>query len=51
VPEGQSDRIASDVEVHMEQRCGAELFHAGKKWHPLALIDACQTCIGTEEWM
>ena len=29
--EGQSDRMVSDVEVHMKQRCGNECFHAKKK--------------------
>jgi len=29
--EGQSDRMASDMEVHMEQRCIIELLHVKKK--------------------
>ena len=28
--EGQSDRMAPDMEVHMKQRCGTELLHAEK---------------------
>ena len=28
--EGQSDTLASDMEVHMKQRCGAESLHTEK---------------------
>jgi len=28
-PEGQSDRMASDMEVHMMQMCVTEFFHEG----------------------
>jgi len=28
--EGQSDRMASDMEVQMKQRCGTEFLHAKK---------------------
>ena len=28
--EGQSDRMVSDMEVHMKQRCGIEFLHAEK---------------------
>ena len=28
--EGQSGRMAPDVEVHMKQRCGTEFLHAEK---------------------
>ena len=38
--EGQSDRMASDMEVCMKQRGGTEFFHDGKKWHPLVFIDS-----------
>lgn len=33
--EGQADTMASDVELHMEQRCEIELLHVEK----VALID------------
>ena len=33
--EGQSDKMASDVEVHMGQRRGIEFFHLEKKIAPL----------------
>jgi len=26
--EGQSDKMASDMEVHMEQKCGTEFLHS-----------------------
>ena len=29
--EGQSDKMVSDMEVCMKQRCGTELFHAEKQ--------------------
>ena len=28
--EGQFDKMASDVEMHMKQRGGSEFFHVGK---------------------
>ncbi|MEQ5154436.1 hypothetical protein ABN254_21715, partial [Providencia rettgeri] len=28
--EGQSDKMASDMEVHMKQRCVTNFLHAGK---------------------
>ena len=28
--EGQSDRMVSDMEVHMKQRCGTEFLHVEK---------------------
>jgi len=28
--EGKSDTMASDMEVHVEQKCSTELFHAEK---------------------
>ena len=28
--EGQSDKTASDMEVHMKQKCGIEHLHTGK---------------------
>jgi len=38
--EGQSDKMASDTEVHTKQRCGTEFLRAEKKWHPLIFTDA-----------
>ena len=38
--EGQSDRVAADTGVLMEQRCGIEFFHMEKKLHLLTFIDA-----------
>ena len=35
--EGQSDKMASDMEVHMKQRCVTEFLHA-KKLHLLTLM-------------
>jgi len=29
-PEGQSDKMLSDMEVHVKQRCVIEFIHAGK---------------------
>ena len=34
--EGQSDRMASDMEVHMKQGCRTEFLHVGKM-APLAI--------------
>jgi len=36
--EGQSDKMASDMEVHMKQSCGIELFHV----ETMALTDIHQ---------
>ena len=38
--ERQSDKMVSDVEVSMKQRCAIELLHA-EKIHPLSFTDAC----------
>jgi len=38
--EGQSDKMASDIEVRMKQRCVTEFLHAEKKLHPMTFIDA-----------
>ena len=37
--EGQSDKMVSDTEVCMKQRCGTESLCADKKWHLLIFID------------
>ena len=37
-PGGQSDKMVSDVEMCMKQRCGTEFLHV-EKWHPLTFID------------
>lgn len=31
---GQSDKMASNVEVCMKERCDIKFLHAEKKWHP-----------------
>ena len=36
--EGQSDKMASGMEVLMKQRCVTELLHV-KKWHSLTFIN------------
>ena len=38
--EGQSDKMASDMEVRMKQRCVIE-FPMRKKLHPMTFTDAC----------
>jgi len=38
--EGQSDKMASDMEVRMKQRCINEFLHA-EKLAPNAFINAC----------
>ena len=45
--EGQSDRRASDMEVHMKQRCVIEFLHA----ETTAPIDICWTFLETKQWM
>jgi len=38
--EGQADKMASDMEVHMKRRGGSEFFHekkTGTRWHSLTL--------------
>ena len=43
--EGQFDRMASDMEVHVKQRCGTEFFHVEKMaatdstWHLLNIYE------------
>ena len=44
--EEQSDRMVSDVEVYMKQKCGMELLHAEKEMAPMvcpqmAFINTC----------
>jgi len=43
--EGQSDKMASDMEVRMKQRCVIEFLH------PVTFIDACWTFTETKQWM
>jgi len=38
--EGQSDKMVSDTEVHVKQRCVTEFLHM-EKWHPLTFIADC----------
>jgi len=38
--EGQSDKMVSDVEVNMKQRCVTEFLHV-EKMAPIDIIDAC----------
>jgi hypothetical protein len=38
--EGQSDKMASDMEVRTKQRCVIE-FHHAEKLHPLTFNNAC----------
>ena len=51
VAEGKSDKMASDTEVHMKQRCVTEFPHEEKKWHSLSFINACWTFMETKKWM
>jgi len=37
VAEGQSDKMAPDMEVHWKQRCGIEFLHVEN----IALVDIC----------
>ena len=48
--EGQSDKIASDMEVHTKQRYGTELLYLEKNT-PLTSIDACWMFMETKQWM
>ena len=38
--EEQSEKMVSEMEPCMKQRCGTKLLHA-EKMHPLMFIDAC----------
>ena len=42
---GQSDKKASDIELHMKQRCVTEFLHAGG----MAPIDIHQCLLNTDE--
>jgi len=39
--ERQYDKMASDIEVHMKERCIIEFLHVKKKMYPLTVIDIC----------
>ena len=49
--EGQSDTMASDMEVYTKERCASELLHTAKSVHPLTFTDACWTFLEIEQWM
>ena len=49
--EEQSDKMASDMEVNMEQMCVIELLHVEKKLLSLTLIDICWMFMETRQWM
>ena len=50
--EEQSDKMASDMEVHMKQKYMAEFLHTEKKHqHPMTLINTCWTFMESKEWM
>ena len=49
-PEGQSDRMASVMEVQKKQRYGIELLHV-QKWHPLTFINVCWMFMETQQQM
>ena len=38
--EGQTDKMVSDMQMCIKQRCVIEL-PMWKKWHPVTFIDAC----------
>jgi len=38
---GAVDRMVSDMEMRMKQRCGIELLHAEKQWYLLIFTDTC----------
>ena len=48
--EGHPDTMASDMEVHMKQRCWIEFLHA-EKMHPLTFINICWMFMETKQWM
>ena len=45
--EGQSNRMAPDMEVNMKQKGVFKFFHA-EKWHPLTFINSRWTFVETE---
>ena len=49
--EGHSDRMASDMEVHRNQRWDIKLIHEEKKSHLLPFTDTCWMITETNEWM
>jgi len=49
--EGQSDKMASDMEVWIGQRAVIEFLHVEKQCHPLTSINACLTLMETKQWM
>ena len=48
--EGQSDTVASEMEVQMKQK-GVIEFLMQKKRHPLTFINVCWTFVKTKQWM
>ena len=48
--EGQSDRMVSDMEVWMEQRCDTEFFHV-EKLAPINIHNTCWMFMETKQWM
>jgi len=49
--EGQSDRMASDMEASMKQRCVTEFLHTEKKctsWHSSMLAEIF---VETKQWI
>jgi len=47
--EGQSDRMASDMEVHMKQRYVTEFLH--EELHLLGFINTCWMLTDSREWV
>ena len=49
--EGQSDRMAFDMEVHVKQRSVTVNSSIWKQWHTLTLISAYWMFLETKHWM
>ena len=45
--EGQSDKLVTDMEAHMKQKCGTKFLHELKP----ASIDICWMFMETKQWM
>ena len=48
--EGQSDKLVSDTELHIGQRCGTEFLHA-EKIAPSDIVNTCWMFMETKQWM
>ena len=48
---GQSDKMASDMELLMKQRCVTEISLCGKKLHQVTFIDTYWKFMETKHWM